>query len=194
MDLERLIEEFGYAAIAVGTFFEGETPLVLGGFFASQDYLDLRTVLLVGFLGAFAGHIFWFTMGRLFGARLVSRFPSFEKKFNWFLRLTERYGTFSIFIAQFLYGFRITTALVFGVSRIPLPKFLACQAIATTVWVLIIGHLGYYFGHTVQHFMGRGVERYGVIIIISVAIAIFFIHRWRERRTPPTATLFPERD
>ena len=31
MDLQRLIENYGYAAILIGTFLEGETILVLAG-------------------------------------------------------------------------------------------------------------------------------------------------------------------
>ncbi|HYB20914.1 MAG TPA: hypothetical protein VEH09_08285 [Thermodesulfobacteriota bacterium] len=38
---ERLFDTYGYWAILVGTFFEGETVLILGGFVASQGYLNL---------------------------------------------------------------------------------------------------------------------------------------------------------
>jgi len=34
MNLESIIEAYGYAAILVGTFLEGETILILGGFVA----------------------------------------------------------------------------------------------------------------------------------------------------------------
>jgi membrane protein DedA with SNARE-associated domain len=36
MDLQSMIENYGYAAILVGTFLEGETILVLAGLAASR--------------------------------------------------------------------------------------------------------------------------------------------------------------
>jgi membrane protein DedA with SNARE-associated domain len=37
--LESLIDTYGYPAVLVGTFFEGETVLVLGGFASHRGYL-----------------------------------------------------------------------------------------------------------------------------------------------------------
>ncbi|SPD74464.1 hypothetical protein PITCH_A230150 [uncultured Desulfobacterium sp.] len=36
MSLEEIISTYGYAAIVAGTFFEGETILVIGGFAAHR--------------------------------------------------------------------------------------------------------------------------------------------------------------
>ena len=41
MSLEALISHYGYAAVAIGTFFEGETILVIAGFASHQGYLAL---------------------------------------------------------------------------------------------------------------------------------------------------------
>ncbi|MBK5101143.1 MAG: hypothetical protein JJE15_09160 [Desulfobacteraceae bacterium] len=44
MTLESLIDTYGYLAILVGTFFEGETILILGGLAAYREYLGLPWV------------------------------------------------------------------------------------------------------------------------------------------------------
>jgi membrane protein DedA with SNARE-associated domain len=41
MTLEPFVEAYGYLAVLAGTFVEGETILVLGGFAASRGYLGL---------------------------------------------------------------------------------------------------------------------------------------------------------
>ena len=51
MSFEALISTYGYAAIAIGTFFEGETILVLAGFATHQGYFKLPWVVVFGFLG-----------------------------------------------------------------------------------------------------------------------------------------------
>jgi membrane protein DedA with SNARE-associated domain len=39
MTPELLLQKFGYLAVFVGTFLEGETILVMAGFFAERGYL-----------------------------------------------------------------------------------------------------------------------------------------------------------
>jgi membrane protein DedA with SNARE-associated domain len=40
MTLESILDPYGYLAVLVGTFLEGETILVLGGFAAHRGYLQ----------------------------------------------------------------------------------------------------------------------------------------------------------
>ena len=50
--LQNFLNEFGYFALFLGTFFEGETILVLAGFLAFRGYMDLNIVILVPFAEA----------------------------------------------------------------------------------------------------------------------------------------------
>ena len=47
MTPELLLQKFGYLAVFVGTFLEGETILVMAGFFAERGYLQIPLVILV---------------------------------------------------------------------------------------------------------------------------------------------------
>ena len=55
MTIESFIETYGYAAILIGTFLEGETILVLGGFAAHRGYLSLPWVIVAAFAGTLSG-------------------------------------------------------------------------------------------------------------------------------------------
>ena len=55
-----MIENYGYAAILVGTFLEGETILVLAGLAAQLGYLTLSGVILAAFLGSLSGDQLFF--------------------------------------------------------------------------------------------------------------------------------------
>jgi membrane protein DedA with SNARE-associated domain len=46
LDLQSIIETYGYIAILVGTIVEGETILILGGFVAHRGYMVLWGVIL----------------------------------------------------------------------------------------------------------------------------------------------------
>jgi membrane protein DedA with SNARE-associated domain len=70
MDLQSIIENYGYAAILIGTFLEGETILVLAGLAAHQGYLALTWVILAAFLGSLSGDQLFF----IWDANTVKRF------------------------------------------------------------------------------------------------------------------------
>jgi membrane protein DedA with SNARE-associated domain len=67
--LQQFLHDFGYFALFLGTFFEGETILVLAGFLAFRGYMDINLVVLVAFFGSYAGDQLWYFMGRRTGAR-----------------------------------------------------------------------------------------------------------------------------
>src|SRR5687768_1075668 len=184
MSPESLLQDFGYLAVFVGTFLEGEAILVAAGFFASRRYLDPVAVGGVAFAGAYLGHLFWFWLGRVHGVRLLDRFPRMKRHFGKGVRVFERYGAAAIIITQWLYGLRITCAVIIGMSRISLLKFLFYQAVSCAVWVVIVTAAGYYFGRAIERVLGRveHIEKYGLIIIAAIAIGFWVWHRWKERR------------
>jgi membrane protein DedA with SNARE-associated domain len=184
MSPEVLLEQFGYIAIFVGTFLEGEAILVAAGFFASRGHLSFTPVVIVAFIGAYVGHVFWFWLGRVHGVKLLDRFPRMKRHFGKGIRVFERYGAAAIIITQWLYGLRITCAVIIGMSRISIVKFLLYEAASCAVWSVVITALGFYFGYAIERVLGRveHVEKYGLAIIIAIAIGFWVWHRWKEKK------------
>lgn len=184
MSPEALLERFGYLAVFVGTFLEGEAILVIAGFFANSGQMKFIPVTLVGFAGAYVGHLFWFWLGRRHGVRLLDRYPRMQRHFGKSIRMFERYGVAAIMITQWLYGLRITCAVVVGISKISLLKFLFYEALSCLVWALGITALGYYFGAAVQTLLGRyeHAEKWGLLAIVVIALALWWWHRQKEKR------------
>ncbi|MCU1349638.1 MAG: DedA family protein [Acidobacteria bacterium] len=184
MTPELLLQKFGYLAVFVGTFLEGETILVMAGFFAERGYLDIFLVTVTAFLGAFTGHVAWFWLGRVKGVKILDRFPKMKNHFGKGIRMFERYGAPAIFITQWLYGLRITCAVIIGISRISTAKFLIYEAISCFVWSIVIAGLGYYFGRAVERVLGRAahIEKYGLLALAVIGVAMFAWHKWKEKR------------
>lgn len=184
MSPEALLQQFGYFAVFVGTFLEGEAILIAAGFFASRGYLDVFLVGIVAFAGAYAGHLFWFWLGRAHGVRLLERFPRMKRHFGKGIRIFERYGPAAILITQWVYGLRITAAVIIGMSRIAILKFLAYEALSCAVWAVVITGAGYYFGRAIEAVLGRveNIEKYALGVIILVAGGMWLYHRWKEKR------------
>ena len=184
MSPESLLQDFGYLAVFVGTFVEGEAILIAAGFFAARGYLDLFMVTLVAFAGAYAGHLFWFWLGRVHGVRLLDRFPRMRRHFGKGIRAFERYGAAAIIITQWIYGLRITCAVIIGMSRIGLVKFFIYQAISCAIWAVIITFAGFYFGRAIEAVLGRveHLEIYALLLIGIVALGFWLWHRYKEKQ------------
>ncbi|HET7433115.1 MAG TPA: DedA family protein [Thermoanaerobaculia bacterium] len=184
MTPELLVAKFGYYAVFLGTFLEGEGILVAAGFLAERGYMDPVFVAGVAFVGAYLGHCFWFWLGRRYGVQLLDRFPRLNAHMGKGIRLFERYGAAAIVITQWLYGLRITCAVIIGMSKISLMKFLTYQAVSCAVWAAAITAAGYYFGRVVESVLGRAahIEKYGLIALVVIGVGVWGYHRWKDRR------------
>jgi len=184
MSPELLVAKFGYLAVFIGTFLEGEAILVMAGLLAARGHLSITNVVIVGFLGAFTGHLFWFWLGRVHGVKLLDRFPRLKEHFGKGIRLFERYGAAAIIITQWLYGLRITCAVIIGISRISFLKFLIYQTISCAVWTVIIAAAGYYFGRAVESVLGKAAhyEKWALLAIALIAVGIWLWRHLKRRR------------
>ncbi|MCB2099867.1 MAG: DedA family protein [Rhodobacterales bacterium] len=171
--LEHLIATYGYWAVGIGTFLEGETILVLGGFSAHRGYLDLPWVILWAFLGTVAGDQFYFYVGRIKGRALLDRRPAWKAKSERVFRLLDRHQTWLILGFRFLYGLRTVTPFLIGTGNIPPLRFLALNALGGALWAVCFGTAGYLFGQVLETILGD-IKRYevGILALLGVAGAV----------------------
>src|SRR5204862_6168956 len=105
--------------------------------------------------GVFVGHVFFVSLCSTKRVQLLDRFPKMKKHFGKGIRIFERYGAPAIFITQWLYGLRVTCAVIIGTSRISVVKFLVYEAITCLVWAVVISTAGFYFGRAVERVLSR---------------------------------------
>jgi membrane protein DedA with SNARE-associated domain len=184
IDLPGLIEHYGYAAILIGTFLEGETILVLAGLAAHQGYLVLTWVIIVAFLGSLCGDQLFFYLGRKHSQAVLSRRPAWKQKAEKVHKMMNRFQTPMILSFRFLYGLRTVAPFVIGMGPGSFKKFILLNAAGALVWAAAVASGGYLFGHALEVFIGK-VKSYEIYIMGSVAIigaSIWVVHFYRRRR------------
>jgi len=154
MALEQLVQNYGYLAVLTGTFLEGETILVLGGMAAKLGYLRLPGVIAVAFAGTLAGDQLYFHLGRRHGPALLARRPAWQARARQVQALLGRHPEMVILGFRFLYGLRTVTPFVIGMSGISSLRFLLLNALGAAGWAVVIGSLGYLFGHGLEIILG----------------------------------------
>lgn len=136
-----LISSYGYLAVSVACFFEGEIAVILGAFAAANEYLEMPGVIMAAFVGTVAADNLWFWLGRRLGRPFLLRRQSWRDKARRVERLCRRHGTVTILSMRFLYGLRTVTPFVLGAVRVHPLKFLLLEAASTVVWVLLVSWL-----------------------------------------------------
>jgi len=179
MDLQSLIQTYGYAAILVGTFLEGETVLVLGGYAAHRGYLFLPWVILAAFVGSLAGDQFYFYLGRNHSRFILDRFPSWKPRVARARLLLDRFHTPLILSCRFLYGLRTVTPFAIGMSGVPRLRFFVLNAIGAAVWAPMFGTGGYIFGKALEALMGN-LERYELWAVLAILALVLLIWLFRS--------------
>lgn len=183
MLLESLIARYGYAAIVIGTFLEGETILVLAGFAAHRGYLDLYAVIGCAFTGSLLGDQIFFHLGRHKGPELLQRRPGWKSAAQRVLAAMERHQNLLILGFRFIYGLRTVTPIILGSSRVSTLRFLALNTLGALAWAIVIALLGYFLGEAAQAFLGD-LRRYEEVLFAGLAgagILAWLIHRTRHR-------------
>lgn len=184
--LEDLVREYGYLAIVVGTFFEGETIVLVAGFLAQQGYLDLTTVIACAFAGSYLGDQTWFFLGRRYGGWMIARWPALKVLVDRVMRILDRYATLWILSFRFVYGLRNVSPVAIALGGTPVWRFAVLNAIAAAVWAVAFGVAGYGFGSAVEVILGgiEGVDQ-RLLIVLGLVLAMIAVHaiaRIVERR------------
>ncbi len=165
--MEEFIQNYGYLAIFIGTFFEGETILVVGGILAQQGLLELPFVALAAFVGSFSGDQLFFQIGRIKGKALLEKRPSWKARAEKINDLLERYRDWIVLSFRFFYGLRNPTPFVIGMSSISTIRFMTLNGIGAFVWAFTISTLGYVFGNAMEAFM-EDMKHYMVFVIVGI--------------------------
>ena len=156
----------------------GELLLVALGVVAKNGHLDPLLGLAIAATAALVGDNIGYWIGRLAGERFIARTgraPRFKP------------GHASVVFGRFVIGARVLLAPVAGLTRMPFPRFLACDAVGCLVWAGAFILIGYSSGVSLEVMQQNlQVVNVAVQLVIAAALSTWLITRLvavRRRRT-----------
>jgi membrane protein DedA with SNARE-associated domain len=185
--VHHLVERYGLIAVFLGCMAEGESTAILAGFFAHQRVFELWHALAIVFLGAFSGDSLLFLAGRRFAdSKLVKRLrnaPGFDRAFA----LVQEHPATFVLLNRYAYGVRLAGGVAAGLSGIPMPKFLALNALSAAVWASLFSSLGYVFGRAAESIVGAALAKHERLLIglgigLAAALLGWVLARWLSKR------------
>ena len=164
----------GYALLFAAMMIEGELFLTAAGMLARFHAFDFSDAFLFAFLGALAGDILWYGMGRyLQKHHSRNRYLIYAtNKVRMILPGIEKNPYHVVFISKFLYGLNHSTILVLGYLNIGFKHFLQVQLLTSLVWSIIFLTIGYLFGEAALSFTHRLDKLVVLAILFFIALLI----------------------
>jgi membrane protein DedA with SNARE-associated domain len=181
--ISQALAELGYLAVFVGTFLEGETVLILAGLAAQHGYLSYPAVVAVAVAGGFLGDQTCFFIGRRYGNRLLTRFPSLAKRAPRVHALLRRWDVLAVILLRFLYGLRIAGPIVIGSCGISAWRLALFNFIGVLLWAPLVAGIGYFAGQALQEWAGR-LRHIQILLLMAAVLAVvmaWILIQWRRR-------------
>jgi len=190
--LEALLIRWGYLAVGLGTFLEGETILLAAGAMAHRGSLSLPLVMAMAFLGSVCGDQLWFYLGRRFGAPFLEKRPAWQARLQIAARALDRYGNAFVLGFRFIYGVRTVTPAFLGVSRYDLAKFTLLNTLGAAMWAVAVGSAGWALGAAFAGILQRSVrveEALGVACALALGAWLVWRRLQRSRLRTDTRSV-----
>lgn len=191
-EVGRYVEQYGYAAVAIGILLEdfglptpGETMLVSAAIMASTGSLNIYLLLLLAWIGAVVGDNIGYAIGKYGGHHLMVRYGSrvgiTHERLEHVESFFEHYGGWVIVFARFVVILRQFNGIVAGTLGMHWLHFLSLNALGAALWVGFWGVLAFWLGKGIKVY----VEELHALMPVLAAVAVVLLvgggyYLWRR--------------
>ena len=196
-EMSNWLSTWGYLGVFLFVFIGNlgipvpeETVLLVGGFLAGRNALDLRTLYIVGIGSAVAGDCCGFLFGRTGGQRLFERLA---KRFKFIRRRYDRlqgffkdHGSKAVFMARFIAGARFMAGPMAGAAGMRFWRFLGWNLLGACIWCPVIISVGYFLGDELNWLIHLAHRANYCLAAVFFALALTAAIWWRYRHRVDT--------
>ena len=144
--MESFLEEFGYLALMIGSFFEGETAILIASSLIHKGFFSATPTIIAGFAGSFISDWLYYLIGRANGKLFVDKRPKLKSRLDPINILFQKHRLPILLSYRFLYGFRVIIPIVIGMSGVKPSQFLFFSVASGLVWAATVSTAGYLAG------------------------------------------------
>ena len=148
--MEELLDQYGYVALIVGSFMEGETAILVASSLIYKELFNFPFTVLAAFSGSFVSDWIYYLMGRFNGKFFLAARPRLSAKVKPVTDFFHRHKFQILFTYRFLYGFRIIIPVVIGMSGLRPIQFLFYSTVSGLLWASLVTTTGYWIGRLLE--------------------------------------------
>jgi membrane protein DedA with SNARE-associated domain len=163
-------------------------PLLIAmGALAEDGRVSLYLSICLAVCAALLSDLFWYSMGRLRGGRVLTSICRITLEPDSCVRRTEdlfaRYGARTLLITKFIPGMGVVSMPLAGIIRMRLSRFLFLDSLGAFGWVGAYSFVGYLFGRQLDRVMeyAIGMGRTFLVLIVG-GLTIYVLRKYLSRR------------
>lgn len=161
--------------------------LITIGALAGSGDMNLFFGIGVSFLAAILGDLFWFFMGRLHGAGVLTQICRISLEPDSCVRRTEnlyaRFGARSLLVTKFFPGLGAVSTPLAGTTGMGVPRFLFLDGLGILIWAGGYTLVGFVFSRqldrAIDYALGMGRT---LLVLVAGALSIYILRRYASRR------------
>jgi len=166
--MENFLDQYGYLALLVGTFLEGETTILIASSLIYRGFFEFPPTVVVAFAGSFISDWIYYLIGRFNGKYFLARRPNLEAKVKPITNFFHRHKLQILFSYRFLYGFRVLIPVVIGMSGLRPLSYLFYSIVSGLIWATVVSAAGYWVGRLLD-LQAKAFEDNFIFIVIGFA-------------------------
>lgn len=148
--MEDFLDQFRYIALSVGTFFEGETAILIASSLIHTGFFEGPYTVVFGFAGSFISDWLYYLIGRFNGKYFIERRPGLKAKVAPVQAFFEANQLQILLTYRFLYGFRVIIPIVIGMSAVKPRQYLFYTLFSGLFWASTVSVVGYLIGRFLE--------------------------------------------
>lgn len=176
---------FAETGLLFGFFLPGDSLLFSAGILASQGFFNIGLLCVLLFVAAVTGNVAGYYIGKHIGKRLFNREDSlfFHKShLERARKFYEEQGGKTIILARFMPIIRTFAPVVAGMSELSFPQFLFYSVVGGILWAVVLPIAGFFLGRSIPDIDHYLLPIIGLIVVISLAPAVYEAVKTKERR------------
>lgn len=166
--MEKFLDQYGYLALLIGTFFEGETAILVASSLIYRGLFEFPFTVLAAFMGSFISDWIYYLIGRLNGKYFLAKRPHLEAKVKPVTNFFHKHRLQILFSYRFLYGFRVIIPLIVGMSGIRPLSYLFYTTVTGLMWATLVSTTGYWVGRLLN-LQAKAFEDNFIFIVLGFA-------------------------
>ncbi|RJQ32169.1 MAG: DedA family protein [Actinobacteria bacterium] len=161
---------FCETGLIVTPFLPGDSLLFAAGAIAAIGSLNISWLFFLLFLAAVLGDTVNYTIGNLFGQRILEnkKIPFIKQKhLEKTNKFFEKHGKKTIIIARFVPIVRTFAPFIAGVGKMNYGQFLSFNVVGGFVWISLFTFGGYFFGN-----ISFVKSNFSLIVVVIILISV----------------------
>ena len=161
--------------------------LIVAGALAADGKISALALFAVAFIACAISDAAWYTVGRLFGRRVMKLLCRISLSPESCVRQSEylfhRWGNLTFVLAKFVPGLLMVSPAMAGTMRLSGSSFALLDGLGAAIWAGVAIGTGMLFHHEISQLIGHLQELGGIAIaVIGLLLGGYIARRWWQRR------------